>query len=65
VSKMEVTKEGIICPWCPHRPPIRQCPHNPFKLMEKIEDMEVELSRLRNQQVDYTHLRNAIKRLIA
>jgi hypothetical protein len=40
-------KKFLICPWCPTDGPvtilIENCPHNPFKLMKKVRELETEV----------------------
>ena len=40
--EMDRTDVGdIICPWCENKI-IEKCPHNPFKLMKRIKELEAE-----------------------
>lgn len=56
MSKFESDKDGLLCPWCaPKKIPgrfgglyyvhINDCPHNPFKLTKRVEELEAKLER--------------------
>lgn len=36
---------GLLCPWCPSKPPISECHHNPFMLMREIDKLSDELDK--------------------
>lgn len=63
-NHFKVTKEGLICPWCPNHPPIHQCPHDPFKLMKEVEELKADNFRLIGKVQNYDRLRNAIREML-
>ncbi len=43
--------KGILCPWCTPPRPISQCQHNPFRLMDRVDQLEKDRA-IRNRALN-------------
>lgn len=57
-------KDGLTCPWCPEKPRIKDCQHNPFKLMDKVRELEEIIYKDKEFRKNYNDFVNVMKRIL-